>query len=417
MKKELKKYEEVFTMKNFRFIVVIITVAAAIITIINNLEIDSYIKDFIMPFIILVSTFIILLEKLSLAKNRKAYLYLIPIALSLISYLFIKIDDNNMFLNILFIPMLISIFLYTLVNKEYSLSKSFIGDFFGLFPDYLISNLRYIQLVKKGNNKEKSKNGFNIFIGCLIGFPIAIVLISLLTDADKYFKEFIETIFVFMKRIINIQYFIPNTILIAVSFVIMFSVFVNLLRRRNKEQNEIKERKVNNSIASTVLIIINSVFVLFLISEISKFTVNFLRLPIEYTYSGYAREGFFQLLFVTVINISIILYFVYFTTAIKENKLLKKLLVTLSIFSILLICSSYYRVVLYICAYTFTILRAQVILFLVMELLVFGVITNKILKGISNKDSIVYMIIIVSIYIFNLYICTEPFIKFINSIL
>ena len=54
---------------------------------------------------------------------------------------------------------------------------------------------------------------------------------------------------------------------------------------------------------------INLVFVLFIVSEISKLTNNFLSLPVEYTFSSYAREGFFQLLFVTLINFSIIISF------------------------------------------------------------------------------------------------------------
>ena len=205
--------------------------------------------------------------------------------------------------------------------------------------------------------------------------------------------------------------------MIIISFIILFSTFVNILKKRNAETKEIHKREINTSIANTVLIIINSVFVLFLISEISKFTINFLRLPVEYTYSSYAKEGFFQLLVVTVINIGIILYFTYCTTSVKENKLVKKLLTALAIFSILLILSSYYRVILYICAYSFTILRAQVVLFLVMELIIFVIIIKKIIKGITHKDATVYMLIISSVYIINLYLCSRPFVDLINSIM
>ena len=370
MKEEQIKYEDVFTLKNFRMLIVVFTIAAALITVFNNLDIDSYIKDFIMPFLILISAFIILLEKLNLVKNRKAYLYLIPILLSLLSYLFIKIDETNMFLNVFFVAIMLSKFVLALVNKKYSLSRYFVVDFLNLFPVGLFTNLKYLQLAKKKKNTEKNKNAFNIFLGCVIGIPIAIILLILLTDADIYFKQFIETVFTFMKKIIDIEYVIPNTIMIIISFIVLFSTFINILRRRNDETKEIKKREINTSIANTVLIIVNSVFVLFLVSELSKFTVNFLHLPEEYTYSSYAREGFFQLLVVTIINVSIILYFVYCTTAIKENKLIKRLLTILAIFSILLILSSYYRVVLYVCAYTFTILRAQVILFLIMELII-----------------------------------------------
>ena len=371
MKKEEKKYEEIFTKKNFKLLFIIFTLASFLITIVRNINIDSYIKLFIIPFSILILSYILLLENIKVVKNRKAYLYLIPILLSLLSYLFIKIDKSNMVLNVIFVPIMISIFLLTLVNKKYVLSRKFIPNFFKIFPGRLFTNLNYIDLLKKDKDEAKKENGFNIFVGCVIGIPIAIVLLVLLVSADYYFGAFINTIFEFLKNIINIKNLAPNLIILLAAFIILFSVFVNVLKNRNIKNRESKLMVVNNSISGTVLIIINCVFVLFLISEISKLTVNFLQLPVEYTYSEYAREGFFQLLFVTLINISIILYFVYYTTVVKENKLIKNLLLILIIFSILLIFNSYYRMFLYISAYGFTILRLQVVLFLFMELILF----------------------------------------------
>ena len=209
---------------------------------------------------------------------------------------------------------------------------------------------------------------------------------------------------------------VPNLFILLGSFIVLFSVFVNTLKNRNQNKKEQKLRVANNSISSTILIIINFVFVLFLVSEISKLTVNFLHLPVEYTYAEYAREGFFQLLFVTIINISIILYFVYYTTVIKENKLVKNLLLILVTFSILLIFNSYYRMFLYIGAYGFTVLRLQVVLFLLMELILFMVIVKKILNGIKHNDAFIFMVVIVSTYVLNVYLCSKTFIELINKI-
>ena len=244
----------------------------------------------------------------------------------------------------------------------------------------------------------------------------SILLLILLSSADTYFNVFIDNIFGFIKNIINIENLVPNLLILIGSFIILFSIFVNVLKNRNIENKESKLKVVNNSIASTILIIINCVFVLFLISEVSKLTVNFLHLPVEYTYSKYAREGFFQLLFVTVINISIILYFLYYTAVIKANKLVKNLLLVLVTFSILLIFNSYYRMFLYICAYGFTVLRLQVVLFLLMELLLFIILVKKIISGIKHNEAFIFMIVIVSTYILNVYLCSEKFIELINKI-
>ena len=167
---------------------------------------------------------------------------------------------------------------------------------------------------------------------------------------------------------------------------------------------------IDDTIIITALSIINFVFVLFLISEISKVCGNFLRLPTGYIYSSYAREGFFELLTVTLINFSIILYLLYKTNVINENKIIKILVLLLIVFSILLIFNSYYRMYLYIAKFGFTILRLQVILFLLMELILFGVIIKKIISQVKN-DGLIFMMIMIITYIINLYICNDWFIN------
>ena len=161
---------------------------------------------------------------------------------------------------------------------------------------------------------------------------------------------------------------------------------------------------------TSMLATINLVFILFLISEISKLCGNFLKIPNGYIYSSYAREGFFQLLFVTIINFSIILFLLYKTDLINNNKIIKGLTLSLIIFSILLIFNSYYRMFLYIEKFGFTNLRLQVILFLLMELLSLLVILKKILFKLKN-DFVIFFIIIITTYIVNLYICNNWFIR------
>lgn len=415
MKKELKKYEEIYTNKNFKLLTVVFSIAALAITFINNINIDIYIKKFIIPVTILIVSYIFIAEKINVVKNRKSYYCLIPIFLILFSYLFIKIDISNMVLNVVFIPILLTIFFLTLVNKEYNLCRRFLLHLIKLFPNRLFSNLDYLELLKKEKSDNKNKNTFNILIGCIIGIPIALILLALLSGADKYFSTFINEIIIFIQNIVNFKNLVPNIFILLISFICLFSIFVNILKNRSIENKQAKLRNSNISIVSTILIIVNLVFVLFLISEISKLTTNFLHLPIEYTYAEYAREGFFQLLFVTLINISIIIYFIYYTT-ILNNKNVKKLILILITFSILLIFNSYYRMFLYISAYGLTVLRLQVVFFLAMEFLIFSVMIKKIVSGIKNNELFIYMIIVLITYTINVYMCSNAFIEFINKI-
>ena len=220
----------------------------------------------------------------------------------------------------------------------------------------------------------------------------------------------------FIENVFSFENIIDNVLLIVISFIILFSVFVNILRKRVSDDKTFKIRNVNATIVNTIMVMVNVVFLLFLVSEISKLTGNFLNLPAEYTYAKYAREGFFQLLFVTVINISMILYFVYYSNVMKENKFTKILTLILILFSILLIFNSYYRMTLYISVFGFTILRTQVLLFLTMELIIFILIGEKIIKDIKRNEAFMFMVIMVVTYILNLYICNDYVINIINRL-
>lgn len=407
--------EEKLTNKNIKFIAILLTICSIIITILNNTNIDQYIRLIIIPIAILLISYMFIIKKIGIKTNKKAYYYLLPILLILFSYLFIDIDESNMLLNIIVLPITISLFFLTLVNNNYALSKQYLFDFLKIFPGKLFSNLGYLNLIK--NKKENSnKKKYNTLIGCLIGVPIAIVILILLSSGDKYFSTFLNGIIGFVEELVSIDNIISNIFIFSWSFIILFSIFFNIIKSINTNKRKFELKESNSSIAATILIIVNSAYTLFLISEISKLTTNFLNLPVEYTYAEYAREGFFQLLIVTTINISIIAYFTYYTNLVKDNKLVKMLLSVLTIFSLLLILNSYYRMFLYIGVYGFTILRLQVVLFLLMELILFIIIFGKIININFKSSAFKFMIIVISTYILNLYLCTNTFIDFINNL-
>jgi len=380
-----------------------ILISSLLIVITTNLNIDGYIKNVIIPFAITLLTYLFLLKD-NEYKNKKAYYLLIPIILIFINSLVIKIDDSNKLLNLVIIPVLLSTFFFLLINKNYKISNNFLTWLFKLFPKHLFRNLGYLKIEK---NNERNKKFNSIFLGVVFGGLIGFVILDLLVSADDYFKAFIKNITSIFK------FDIGNMILLVITFILLFSIFINLLKNKEEEMKEVQYKNFDNTMIITILSIVNIVFVLFLISEISRITINFLRLPLEYTYSSYAREGFFQLLFVTMINFSIITFILYKTKLIKENKWIKKLIIALILFSLMLIGNSYYRMFLYINSYGFTILRLQVILFLAMETILFIIMLKKIVSKL-NKDALIYFIVIISFYILNLYTCNQAFIDLIN---
>lgn len=399
--------------KKLKSIIAFCLLTSIIITIVHNLKIDFYLKNIIIPFSLMLANFIYLIYKNKIKVNKKAYIFLIPISLILISDVIVNIDLSNKLLNVFILPILISIFLLLLVNKNYKINRGFLFWVFKLFPNKILSNLNHIKEVFNNLNKPKTKVIINVLIGLLIGFPIALIFLVLLANADKYFNEFISFIFSFIQNIFS-NNLIFNIFITIISFIILFSVFINLLKNKNDKLKNITYSNPNSVVISTIFIIINSIFILFLISEISKLTSNFLKLPIEYTFAEYAREGFFQLLTVTCINFSIIIYNIYFTKILNKNSFIKKLILLLIGFSIVLVFNSYYRMFLYIQEYGFTILRLQVILFLAMELTLFIILIKKIIRDFKMNDILLFINIMVSFYLLNLYLCTSDFIKLIS---
>lgn len=384
-------------------IVLIPILAAIIIVFFHNLNINWYLKSIIIPFSLLITSNILIYEENKFI-NKKAYFMLIPITLILISDPIIKIDASNKFLNVIVLFILISIFLFLLVNKNYKISVNNISLMFKLFPDKIFSNLKYL---KPSITKEKNKKIANIMLGLTIGGIISVVILLLLTSADDYFDAFLDM----FSLSFNLD--IGNIILFIIWFIIIFSISINVYKNKDIKMKEVSLNKIDNTIIVTVLSVINFVFVLFLISEISKLCGNFLQLPNGYIYSSYAREGFFQLLFVTLINFSIISFLIYKTKSIKENKIVRNLIFLLIVFSIFLIFNSYYRMYLYIDKFGFTILRLQVILFLTMEVVLFGFIIKKILSEIKN-EGVILLSIMSFFYILNLYLCNDWFIRIIS---
>ena len=387
-------------------------ISSILIVIVGMLDIDFYFKRIMFPFLmILISSTVLVMDKKDI--NKKAYYMLIPIILIIISNLVLKLlkgnlDGTNQLLNVFILPILISTYLFMLIKKDYKVTLDNIFLLFKLFPKNLFKNLSFIKI---DISKSKNKKIINIILGAIIGIIISIIILFLLTNADDYFSKFLSILKVNIDLNINIWIIIR----FIIYFIILFAIGINLFKSNDIALKESKIKNIDKTMVTTMLVIVNFVFMLFLISEISKLCGNFLRIPRGYIYSSYAREGFFELLFVTLINFSIILYLIYKTNLVKESKLIKGLVILLIAFSIFLIINSYYRMFLYVGRFGFTNLRLQVILFLFMELMLFGVIIKKILKGVKN-DGLIFLIIMTVTYVINLYVCNDLFIRMIGRI-
>lgn len=99
-------------------------------------------------------------------------------------------------------------------------------------------------------------------------------------------------------------------------------------------------------------------YLLFSVIQVLYLFLGNMTLPAGYTYAQYAREGFFQLLAVCIINLGIVLICLHLF---RDSRILKTILLVLSGCTFIMILSSALRMILYIDTYALTFLRLFVL--------------------------------------------------------
>lgn len=113
-------------------------------------------------------------------------------------------------------------------------------------------------------------------------------------------------------------------------------------------------------------------YVVFSVIQIVYLFLGFGELPNDMTYASYARTGFFQLLFVVMANIFIVLMM---KSCFEKSKTLQMMLYLICACTFIMIASSAYRMLLYIGAYQLTFMRVFVLVSLGAILFVmFGIV-------------------------------------------
>jgi len=219
---------------------------------------------------------------------------------------------------------------------------------------------------KKIVKNEKLRN---VLIGCVITVPILFVIIALLSSADMVFGKITRTMF---ERIFYSDIYVV-AILTVFGTLLCYSLFCGASRESAAVISN--NKKANPTIGITISSLLLIVYVTFCaIQVLYLFAGGLFTLPEEFTYSEYARQGFFELLAVTCLNIVLILVCV---NVFDENKWLKGALAAVTACTYIMIASAAYRMFLYIGAYHLTFLRLFVLLFLLIDaLLLAGVIIS-----------------------------------------
>ena len=238
----------------------------------------------------------------------------------------------------------------------------------------------------------------SVIIALAVSLPILILLIVLLTSGDMIFRKYFEEIFR-MEEAVN---FLKWLLLFVWSFTLAGSFFAGLGRGKDNSEKKWEESRIQikgiSVILNTVLSAVSIPMFAFSVIQI-VYLFGSHSLPEGMIYSEYARRGFFELAGAAALIFLIIAFSVYFGKNAEGKKAaVTNILLTVLVFSLMiLIISSFRRMVLYEQIYLFTRLRLYVQAFLIMIGIIALFVSVKIWKRDFKIFTCVFYIVISSL--------------------
>lgn len=207
--------------------------------------------------------------------------------------------------------------------------------------------------MKDRERDGKNTKGRYVLLGILILCPLLVIILALLASADLVFRELFIHLFDYVEPI--------DIFMVCFMLVTMFFAsysFIAMLNRRVLREECADKRRQEPVLAITVTSVLAFVYLIFCGIQIVYLFLRKSGLPEGQSYASYARQGFFQLLAVCVINLVIVLVCL---SLFRESRVLKGILAVISLCTCCMVASSAYRMLLYIDAYRLTFLRVLVL--------------------------------------------------------
>lgn len=214
-------------------------------------------------------------------------------------------------------------------------------------------------------NKLDKKNSkyLYVLVGLVITVPLFVVVFLLLTSADAVFRNMADSVLADF----NFSDVMSVAWMIGFMFLASYCLLVQFCKKTLKEEVT-DNRRGEPLIAIPVVTVLSLLYLVFSGVQILYLFMGNTELPVGYTYAEYAREGFFQLLTVGILNLIIVLVCLYYF---KAHKLLRIVLTVMSACTFIMLASSGMRMIIYIQYYYMTFLRILVLWSLAVLFLLF----------------------------------------------
>ena len=340
---------------------------------------------FIVIFVTYLSTF-----GFMISKGKKIKVMPVLVGVSAVATSFSLVLTSNGFLHFFAFTYAISAYCYFLYGMSseniFRFKDSIVIDFAkAIMVLPFVSFASLFQAMFFGKNNKSGKFVLKILLGIVITI-IPTMIILLLLSYDSGFTDLLKKAFDFdgadiFNHIVSLLFALPVGAYV-------YSIFIS--SKDSKCANVLTADGVNKTMPKlriapvvtvlTAVLPIFALYVVFFVSQWQYYISGFTGvLPKDFSYAEYAREGFFQLCTVSVINL-IILVFISVLMKRKEGKrpyILNVVSIIFSLFTLVLISTAMAKMYMYIDCYGLTPLRVYASWFMAVLTLVFVLIIVK----------------------------------------
>ena len=219
--------------------------------------------------------------------------------------------------------------------------------------------------------KKKDSKVRAVILGIVIAIPILAVILSILMSADLVFDHMLRSALEPISLHLFMGDFLGVCCYSAFGFVCFYTVCRNTFGKEDdpslaEEAPDAAEERTGRRITwnpvtgITLTGLIAAVYILFCAIQL-VYLVGHHQLPAGYTYAEYAHEGFYQLVFVSILNLLLV---PACRRLFGKSRVLTGILLLISMCTYVMIASSGLRMILYIGVYHLTFLRVFVLWFL-----------------------------------------------------
>lgn len=248
------------------------------------------------------------------------------------------------------------------------------------------------------SDKAKSKTALRILAGVFFALPLMLIAAALLGNSDEAFSFLLKT----LRRDLG-STFGKIALGAAVSpFLIGYAFYLKFGKADHTEKE--RPEGVNTASVSAFLGALSSVYLVYLFSQLAYFFSAFsgiLPAGYKFTYSEYARRGFFELCVIAGINLVTLLIAVAVSRK-DEGRIpvpVRAIGTFISVFTLIVIATSLAKMALYIKEYGMTLLRLLPSAFMVWMICVFISLTVRLFKKRHDVTSsaLLFALVIISV--------------------